>query len=84
MLVQLLLCIRLPAYFPIVALVKTSGGKTCLQKTCNDMISFLIPKSLSLRVRPSKLVIDISVKPHLSLNIHIHLVSLLWSPFQNT
>ncbi len=59
-LLQLLLRIRPATILPIVTLVKTFGGKTCLQKPSCDMMSHLFSNSLRLSVKPSSLVIDIS------------------------
>ncbi len=63
MLAQLLLHTRTATYFPIVTLVKTSGGKSYLQKTSCAMMSLLISNLLHLSVRPSRLVTNISVTP---------------------
>jgi hypothetical protein len=63
-LLQLLLRTSLAAYFPIVTLVKTTGGKTWLQKTSCPMMSLHISNSLHLSVRPSQLGSVISVIPN--------------------
>jgi len=52
-LVQLLLRTSRAAYFPIVTLVKTSGGKTCSRKTSYAIMSILISNSLHLSGKPS-------------------------------
>jgi hypothetical protein len=74
MFVQLLLCTRLAAYFPIVVLNRTSDGKTYLQKTSCAMILVFISNSLRLSVGPSKLGADLSVIPrilHTKASIYI-------------
>ncbi len=63
MLAQLLLHTRTAAYFPIVTLVKTSGGKSYLQKTSCAMMSLLISNLLQLSVSHSRMVTDKSLTP---------------------